>query len=87
MDWEPDGDPEFSEEWKLREETRKILELPDLPLRAQCVRAPVLVGHAQAVWLETESPLAPDEAREALAGAPSVALEDVPTPGDAAGRD
>jgi aspartate-semialdehyde dehydrogenase len=86
MDWELDGE-EFSEEWKLRAETRKILELPDLPLHATCVRVPVLVGHAQAVWLETESPLTPDEAREALADSEQIELADLPTPADAAGRD
>jgi aspartate-semialdehyde dehydrogenase len=86
MDWELDGE-EFSEEWKLRAETRKILELPELPLHATCVRVPVLVGHAQAVWVETESPLSPDEAREALASSDQVELADLPTPADAAGRD
>ena len=86
MDWELDGE-EFSEEWKLRAETRKILELPDLPLHATCVRVPVLVGHAQAVWVETESPLSPDEAREALAGSEQLEQADLPTPADAAGRD
>jgi aspartate-semialdehyde dehydrogenase len=86
MDWDFDGE-EFSEEWKLRAETRKILGLPDLPLQATCVRVPVLVGHAQAVWVETEEPLGPDEAREALAGAQHVSLADFPTPGEAAGRD
>jgi aspartate-semialdehyde dehydrogenase len=86
MDWELDGE-EFSEEWKLREETRKILGLPHLPLHATCVRVPVLVGHAQAVWLETERPLAPGEAREALAGSPHVELADLPTPKAAAGKD
>ena len=86
MDWELDGE-EFSEEWKLRAETRKILELPELPLHATCVRVPVLVGHAQAVWVETESPLSPDEARKALASSDQVELADLPTPADAAGRD
>jgi aspartate-semialdehyde dehydrogenase len=86
MDWDLDGD-EFSEEWKLRAETRKILSLPDLPLHATCVRVPVLVGHAQAVWVETEEPLSPDEAREALAASPQVELTDFPTPKDAVGRD
>jgi aspartate-semialdehyde dehydrogenase len=86
MDWELDGD-EFSEEWKLRAETRKILELPDLPLHASCVRVPVLVGHAQAVWVETDSPLTPDEAREALTASDQVELADLPTPREAAGRD
>jgi aspartate-semialdehyde dehydrogenase len=86
MDWDLDGD-ELSEEWKLRAETRKILELPELPLHATCVRVPVLVGHAQAVWVETQGLLSPDEAREALAAAPHVELADLPTPKDAAGRD
>ncbi|MGH2995897.1 MAG: aspartate-semialdehyde dehydrogenase, partial [Gaiellaceae bacterium] len=86
MDWDLDGE-EFSEEWKLREETRKILGLPELPLHATCVRVPVLVGHAQAVWVETERPLSPEEAREALAASPQVELADLPTPKDAAGKD
>jgi aspartate-semialdehyde dehydrogenase len=86
MDWDLEGD-EFSEEWKLRAETRKILELPDLPLHATCVRVPVLVGHAQAVWVETESALSPEEARETLASSAQIELADLPTPGDAAGRD
>jgi aspartate-semialdehyde dehydrogenase len=86
MDWELEGD-EFSEESKLRAETRKILELPDLPLQATCVRVPVLVGHAQAIWLETEEKLTPEQARSILSGAPHVMLADFPTPGDAAGRD
>jgi aspartate-semialdehyde dehydrogenase len=86
MDWELEGD-EFSEEWKLRAETRKILGLPELPLHATCVRVPVLVGHAQAVWLETEQALSPEEARDVLAAAPHIALADLPTPKDAAGRD
>ena len=86
MDWDFDGE-EFSEEWKLREETRKILALPDLALQATCVRVPVLVGHAQAVWVETETPVSPDEARDVLASAPHVRLFDFPTPRDAAGGD
>lgn len=86
MDWDFDGE-EFSEEWKLRAETRKILGLPDLPLSATCVRVPVLVGHAQAVWVETAEPLSPEDAREALRDAPHVELADLVTPGEAAGRD
>ena len=86
MDWDLDGD-EFSEEWKLRAETRKILDLPELPLHATCVRVPVLVGHAQAVWVETLEPLSPEAAGEVLRGAPHVELADLPTPRDAAGRD
>jgi len=54
MDWDFDGE-EFEEESKLREETRKILELPELPLSATCVRVPVPVGHAESVWIETAS--------------------------------
>jgi aspartate-semialdehyde dehydrogenase len=86
MDWELEGD-EFSEEAKLRAETRKILELPELPLQATCVRVPVLVGHAQAIWVETEQPLTPDQARSILGKAPHVELEEFATPGSAAGRD
>ena len=86
MDWSLDGD-EFSEEWKLREESRKILGLPELQLHATCVRVPVLVGHAQAAWVETEEPLTPDGARDVLASAPNVSLAGLPTPRAAAGRD
>jgi aspartate-semialdehyde dehydrogenase len=85
-DWDFDGE-EFDEEVKLREETRKILELPELPISATCVRVPVAVGHAESVWLETEEPLSPVQARELLAAAPSVRLEDFPTPRLAAGGD
>ena len=62
MDWDFDGE-EFDEESKLRDETRKILELPELPISATCVRVPVLVGHAEAVWVETEEPLSAEDAR------------------------
>jgi aspartate-semialdehyde dehydrogenase len=86
MDWAFEGD-EFDEESKLRDETRKILGLSGLPLQATCVRIPVLVGHGQAIWVETEDRLAPERARELLAAAPHVALADFPTPGEAAGRD
>ena len=86
MDWEFDGD-ESDEESKLRAETRKILELPDLALSATCVRVPVLIGHSQAVWIETERPLSPDGARDALSAAPSVRLAELPTPQDAVGGD
>jgi aspartate-semialdehyde dehydrogenase len=86
MDWDIDGE-EFTEEWKLRAETRKILDLPRLPLHATCVRVPVLVGHAQAVWVETEEPLSPEEAQGALGTSSQIELSDLPTPRDAAGRD
>jgi aspartate-semialdehyde dehydrogenase len=89
MDWTWEGD-ESDEEAKLRAETRKILELPDLPISATCVRVPVLVGHSEAVWVELERPLAPEEATALLREAPSVRvldLPDVPTPQAAAGAD
>ena len=86
MDWPFDGE-EFDEETKLRQETRKILELPDLPVSATCVRVPVLVGHAEAVWIETGRPLSPGEAREVLADAPGIRVEEFPTPRDATETD
>ena len=86
MDWDFDG-VEFDEEAKLRDETRKILELPELPVSASCMRVPVLVGHAEAVWVETERPLGATAARELLAGAPGLELDEFPTPGRAAGGD
>ena len=86
MDWTWDGD-ETDEESKIRAETRKILELPELPISATTVRVPVLVGHAEAVWLELEEPLAPEQAVSVLASAPSVQVVDVPTPRAAAQTD
>ena len=85
-DWPFDGE-EYEEETKLREETRKVLELPDLRFQATCVRVPVLVGHLQAVWLETEEPLDAEQARTILAGAPGLRLVDLPSPAQAAGID
>jgi aspartate-semialdehyde dehydrogenase len=86
MKWDFDGE-EFDEETKLREETRKILELPELPISATCVRVPVMVGHAESVWIEIEEPLAAADAAALLSSAPSVRVEDFPTPGTAAGGD
>ena len=86
MDWPLEGD-EFEEESKLRAETRKILGLPDLPIQATCIRVPVLVGHGQAVWVETEQPLSPEEASDVLASAPHLRLAEFPTAKDAAGQD
>jgi aspartate-semialdehyde dehydrogenase len=86
MDWDFDG-VEYDEEVKLREETRKILELPDLPVSASCVRVPVVVGHAETVWVETESPLAPEEAERILAAAPGLHVRDVPSHDAAIGAD
>ncbi len=82
MDWDFDGE-EFDEESKLRDETRKILELPELPISATCVRVPILVGHAEAVWVETQEQLSADEARDLLGRAPGLRLLDFPTPRDA----
>ena len=86
MDWDFDGE-EFDEESKLRDETRKILELPELPISATCVRVPVLVGHAEAVWVETEGPLSAEDARGILGEASGIKLEDFPTPRAATGID
>jgi aspartate-semialdehyde dehydrogenase len=86
MDWDFDG-VDFDEEVKLRAETRKILELPDLPISVTSVRVPVLIGHTEAIWAETEDQLSPDDARSLLSDAPGVRLEDVPRPRDAVGTD
>jgi aspartate-semialdehyde dehydrogenase len=86
MDWTWDDD-ETDEESKIRAEARKVLELPELPISATTVRVPVLVGHAEAVWLELEEGLTPEQATEVLAAAPSVRVVDVPTPGAAAQTD
>jgi aspartate-semialdehyde dehydrogenase len=85
-DWTFEGD-EFEEEAKIREETRKILDLPELPVQAICVRVPVLVGHLEAVWIETEDALDPEQARGLLAAAPGVRVVDFPSPAQAAGQD
>ncbi len=79
FDWTWEGD-ETEEESKIRAESRKILELPDLPLSATTVRVPVLVGHAQSVWIETEDELSPEQAETLLSAAPSVRLVETPTP-------
>jgi aspartate-semialdehyde dehydrogenase len=86
MDWDFDG-VEFDEESKLRDETRKIMELPELPVSATCVRVPVMVGHAEAVWVELEERLSPEDATRLLQDAPSVRVEEFPSPGKAAGID
>jgi aspartate-semialdehyde dehydrogenase len=83
FDWAWAGD-ETDEEAKIRAEARKILELPELPLSATTVRVPVLVGHAQSVWLETEETLSPEQAESLLAAAPGVRLVEIPTPRAAA---
>jgi aspartate-semialdehyde dehydrogenase len=79
FDWSWDGDL-TDEESKIHAEARKILELPDLPISATTVRVPVLVGHAESVWLETEDVLTPARAESILRAAPSVQVVDEPTP-------
>ena len=86
MDWPLEG-VEFDEEVKIRTETRKILELPDLPVSATCVRVPVLVGHAEAVWVETEEQLTAKSAEQILRGAPGLRIEQVPSPARSVGGD
>jgi len=66
------------EEAKLADESRKILEHPDLAVSAICVRVPVLRAHCVACWLETERPVSPDAAREVLREAPGVMVLDDP---------
>ena len=82
-----DGDNETDEEKKLRNESRKILELPDLRVSGTCVRVPVFTGHSLSINAEFAREITPDRAREVLAGAPGVELDEVPTPLQAAGKD
>ncbi len=82
-----DGLGETDEEKKLRNETRKILEIPDLAVSGICVRVPVFTGHSLAINAEFARPMTVARATELLAGAPGVELSDVPTPLQAAGRD
>jgi aspartate-semialdehyde dehydrogenase len=82
-----DGDGETDEEKKLRNESRKILGIPDLLVSGTCVRVPVFTGHSLALNLEFARPISAARATELLAGAPGVALSDIPTPLQAAGQD
>jgi aspartate-semialdehyde dehydrogenase len=82
-----DGDNETVEEHKLRNESRKILEIPGLPVSVTCVRVPVFTGHSLSINAEFARPLSPERARELLEGAPGVRFEEVPTPLHAAGAD
>lgn len=82
-----DGLNETDEEKKLRNESRKILELPDLLVAGTCVRVPVFTGHSLSIHAEFARDITPERAREVLAGAPGVVLEEVPTPLQAAGKD
>ena len=82
-----DGSEETDEEQKLRNESRKILELPDLLVSGTCVRVPVFTGHSLSINASFARPITPDRARELLARAPGVVLDAIPTPLDAAGID
>lgn len=82
-----DGTGETDEEQKLRGESRKILHIPDLLVAGTCVRVPVFTGHSLAIHAEFEREIDPAVATQLLSSAPGVALMDVPTPLDAAGKD
>ncbi len=82
-----DGLNETDEEKKLRNESRKILELPELRVSGTCVRVPVFTGHSLSINAEFTRPISPERARELLAQAPGVRLTEVPTPLQAAGAD
>ena len=82
-----DGSGETDEDQKLRNESRKILGIPDLLVSGTCVRVPVYTGHSLSINAEFARPLSPDRARELLDGAAGVTVVDVPTPLAAAGVD
>jgi aspartate-semialdehyde dehydrogenase len=82
-----DGTGETNEEQKFRDESRKILGLPDLDVTCTCVRVPVFTGHSLSIVAEFDRPLGPDRATEVLGAAPGVELAELPTPLRAAGRD
>lgn len=81
-----DGQNETDEEKKLRNESRKILGLPDLPVAGTCVRVPVFTGHSLSIHAEFDSDISPEQATEILSQAPGVSLDEVPTPLKAAGQ-
>src|SRR5699024_10410984 len=82
-----DGSEETDEEQKLRNESRKILDIPDLRVAGTCVRVPVFTGHTLSITAEFDEDITPERARELLADAPGVKVVDVPTPLEAAGSD
>ncbi|RLV48216.1 aspartate-semialdehyde dehydrogenase [Nocardioides mangrovicus] len=84
---EDDGLAETVEEHKLRDESRKILDIAGLPVSGLCVRVPVFTGHSLSINAEFERPLTPARATEILGSAPGVALSDIPNPLEAAGQD
>jgi aspartate-semialdehyde dehydrogenase len=82
-----DGRFETDEEQKLRNESRKILAIPNLRVSGTCVRVPVFTGHSLSINAEFERPISVARALEVLGAAPGVALSDIPTPLEAAGQD
>jgi aspartate-semialdehyde dehydrogenase len=66
------------EEWKMVEETRKIMHAPDIAISAVCARVPVFIGHSEAIHIEFSQPMAPDDAKRTLAQAPGVKVLDDP---------
>ncbi|MGC5259242.1 aspartate-semialdehyde dehydrogenase [Gordonia sp. DT218] len=82
-----DGSGETDEDQKLRNESRKILDIPGLLVSGTCVRVPVFTGHSLSINAEFANPLSPEQARKILGGAAGVEVVDVPTPLDAAGKD
>jgi aspartate-semialdehyde dehydrogenase len=82
-----DGLDETSEEHKLRNETRKILDLPELTISVTCVRVPVYTGHSLSMNAGFAEPITPEQARRILFKSPGVELADVPTPLGSAGGD
>lgn len=82
-----DGSYETDEEQKLRNESRKILDIADLLVSGTCVRVPVFTGHSLSINAEFARPISVERAYELLADAPGVELSDIPTPLQAAGQD
>jgi aspartate-semialdehyde dehydrogenase len=82
-----DGSLETDEEQKLRNETRKILDIPGLRVSGTCVRVPVFTGHSLSLNAEFERPISVARAVELLSAAPGVVVSDIPTPLEAAGQD
>ena len=82
-----DGSLETDEEQKFRNESRKILNIPDLLVAATCVRVPIFTGHSMAITASFERPISPERATELLASAAGVVLADIPTPLQVAGQD
>jgi aspartate-semialdehyde dehydrogenase len=82
-----DGSGETNEEQKFRDESRKILSIPELEVSCTCVRVPVFTGHSLSIVARFGRAIGPEEASDLLSGAPGVELSDIPTPLHSAGRD